>query len=116
MHSWEYPEKELEKLKDPEIKIACLVNPSNPPSVALSTRERKKIIDIVKKENLNLMFITDDVYDTFVKGLPETFRVSLANLNDEAYTTISKALKEMAAEYLEDWGNRRRPGKILFVT
>jgi len=68
MHSWEYPDQELEKLKDPDIKIAYLVNPSNPPSVALSPRERKKIIDIIKKDNPNLMFITDDVYGTFVKG------------------------------------------------
>ena len=68
MHNWEYPDDELDKLKDPEIKIAYLVNPSNPPSVALSPRERKKIINIIKKDNPNLMFITDDVYGTFVKG------------------------------------------------
>lgn len=67
-HNWEYPDKELDKLKDPDIKVAFLVNPSNPPSVALSERERKKIVDIVKKDNPNLMFITDDVYGTFVNG------------------------------------------------
>ena len=68
MHNWEYPDKELDKLKDPEIRVAYLVNPSNPPSVALSPKERKKIIDIIKKDNPNLMFITDDVYGTFVDG------------------------------------------------
>ncbi len=68
MHNWEYPDEELDKLKNPQIKVAYLVNPSNPPSVALSTRERKKIIDIIKKDNPNLMFITDDVYGTFVNG------------------------------------------------
>ena len=68
MHNWEYPDKELDKLKNPQIKVAYLVNPSNPPSVALSTVERKKIIDIIKKDNPNLMFITDDVYGTFVNG------------------------------------------------
>ncbi len=67
-HSWEYPDKELEKLKDPDIKVAYLVNPSNPPSVALNDRERKIIINIVKKDNPNLIFITDDVYGTFVQG------------------------------------------------
>lgn len=67
-HSWEFPDKELEKLKDPDIKVAYLVNPSNPPSVALNDRERKKIIDIIKKDNPELMFITDDVYGTFVNG------------------------------------------------
>ncbi|MCF8234855.1 MAG: aspartate 4-decarboxylase [Bacteroidales bacterium] len=67
-HNWEYPDKELDKLKNPDIKVAFLVNPSNPPSVALSEQERKKIVDIVKKDNPNLMFITDDVYGTFVNG------------------------------------------------
>jgi len=68
MHNWEYPDQELDKLKDPQIKVAYLVNPSNPPSVALSAKERKKIIGIIKKDNPNLMFITDDVYGTFVNG------------------------------------------------
>ncbi len=68
MHNWEYPDKELDKLKDPQIKVAYLVNPSNPPSVTLSAGERKKIIGIIKKDNPNLMFITDDVYGTFVEG------------------------------------------------
>ena len=75
-HNWEYPEKELDKLKDPEIKVAFLVNPSNPPSVALNPPERKKIIEIVKNENPNLMFITDDVYGTFVSG----FRSLMADI------------------------------------
>ena len=30
---WQFPASELKKLEDPEIKIFCLVNPSNPPSV-----------------------------------------------------------------------------------
>ena len=75
-HNWEYPEKELDKLKDPEIKVAFLVNPSNPPSVSLNPPERKKIIEIVKNENPNLMFITDDVYGTFVSG----FRSLMADI------------------------------------
>ncbi len=67
-HSWEYPDEELDKLKDPEIKVAFLVNPSNPPSYALNQRERKNIINTIKNENPHLMFITDDVYGTFVPG------------------------------------------------
>lgn len=67
-HQWDYPDKELNKLKDPDIKVAFLVNPSNPPSYALSDRERKKVIQIIKKDNPGLMFITDDVYGTFVNG------------------------------------------------
>ncbi len=67
-HQWDYPDKELDKLKDPDIKVAFLVNPSNPPSYALSDRERNKIIQVIKKDNPGLMFITDDVYGTFVNG------------------------------------------------
>lgn len=67
-HQWDYPDRELDKLKDPDIKVAFLVNPSNPPSYALSDRERKRIIQIVEKDNPGLMFITDDVYGTFVNG------------------------------------------------
>ena len=33
---WQFPAAELEKLKDPAIKIFCLVNPSNPPSTKMS--------------------------------------------------------------------------------
>lgn len=33
LHTWQYPDSELEKLRDPSIKLLCLVNPSNPPSV-----------------------------------------------------------------------------------
>ncbi|MDE5018687.1 bifunctional aspartate transaminase/aspartate 4-decarboxylase, partial [Francisella tularensis subsp. holarctica] len=36
-------DKELEKLLDPTIKILCLVNPSNPPSVKISDLVLEKI-------------------------------------------------------------------------
>ncbi|MGV3487578.1 MAG: aspartate 4-decarboxylase [Tuberibacillus sp.] len=75
-HTWQYPDSELEKLKDPEIKALFLVNPSNPPSVALNEETRKRIIDIVKNHNPDLMIISDDVYGTFVNG----FRSLMADL------------------------------------
>lgn len=75
-HNWQYPEEELEKLKDTDIKVAFLVNPSNPPSFALSERETNTIVDIIKNDNPQLMFITDDVYGTFVPG----FRSLMAEL------------------------------------
>lgn len=34
-YTWQYPKSELEKLCDPNIKALFLVNPSNPPSVAI---------------------------------------------------------------------------------
>ncbi|MDE7414126.1 MAG: bifunctional aspartate transaminase/aspartate 4-decarboxylase [Muribaculaceae bacterium] len=66
-HLWQYPDSELNKLKDPEIKLLCLVNPSNPPSYKLSDHCLRKIVEIVKNDNPNLMIVTDDVYGTFAK-------------------------------------------------
>ena len=40
-HTWQYPENELDKLKDPSIKLLCLVNPSNPPSYSLDEATHK---------------------------------------------------------------------------
>ncbi|RNL86344.1 aspartate 4-decarboxylase [Sinomicrobium pectinilyticum] len=67
-HTWQYPDDEIDKLKDPDIKIAFVINPSNPPSTAIRPRALKHIVDIVNKDNPGLMVITDDVYGTFVPG------------------------------------------------
>ena len=47
-HSWQYPDEELNKLKDPSIRVLCLVNPSNPPSYTLDERTHQRIAEIVK--------------------------------------------------------------------
>ncbi|WP_092925298.1 aspartate 4-decarboxylase [Romboutsia hominis] len=65
-HTWQCTDKELEKLCDKDIKALFVVNPSNPPSVAISPESTSKIVDIVKNYNPNLMIISDDVYGTFV--------------------------------------------------
>ncbi len=67
LHIWQYPDSELDKLRDPSVKLLCLVNPSNPPSYKLSDHCMKRIVEIVKKDNPNLMIVTDDVYGTFAK-------------------------------------------------
>lgn len=67
-HLWQYPDSELDKLRDPSVKLLCLVNPSNPPSCKLSDRCMKRIVEIVKNDNPNLMIVTDDVYGTFAKN------------------------------------------------
>ena len=67
LHDWQYPDEEIDKLRDPAIKAVCITNPSNPPSVALSSHVLDRIVDVVKKDNPQLMIITDDVYGTFVK-------------------------------------------------
>jgi aspartate 4-decarboxylase len=67
-HTWQYPDEELEKLKDKDIKALFLVNPSNPPSVSIKKESIEQIVQIVKQDNPNLMIISDDVYGTFVEG------------------------------------------------
>ncbi len=67
LHTWQYPDSELDKLRDPAVKLLCLVNPSNPPSYKLDAECMRKIVDIVKHDNPNLMIVTDDVYGTFAK-------------------------------------------------
>jgi aspartate 4-decarboxylase len=75
-HTWQYSEKEIDKLLDPKIKAFFLVNPSNPPSVAVSDKIMKRIVKIVKTKRPDLIIITDDVYGTFVPG----FRSIMAEL------------------------------------
>ncbi len=76
VREWRYPEEEVAKLADPAVKLLCLVNPSNPPSLALSERVTEQIKAIVASSNPNLLIVTDDVYGTFVPG----FRTIAADL------------------------------------
>lgn len=80
-HTWQYPDSEIDKLKDPDIKVVFVVNPSNPASYAIHPRTTKRFIEIVKNDNPGLMVITDDVYGTFVPD----FRSWMAEL---PYNTI----------------------------
>ncbi|KAF5048698.1 Bifunctional aspartate aminotransferase and L-aspartate beta-decarboxylase [anaerobic digester metagenome] len=65
-HTWQYPEGELDKLRDTSIKALFVVNPNNPPSVAMKAETVKQLKDIVKNSNPDIMIISDDVYSTFV--------------------------------------------------
>ena len=67
-HTWQYPDAEIDKLADPNVKALFCVNPSNPPSVMLAPATLDRIATIVKEKNKNLTVITDDVYGTFVTG------------------------------------------------
>ena len=66
LHYWQYPDEEIDKLRDKDVKLLCVVNPSNPPSYTLSQHALDRIADVVHKDNHDLMIITDDVYGTFV--------------------------------------------------
>lgn len=79
--TWQYPSSEMDKLKDPTIKALFIVNPSNPPSVAMKEETIKELKNIVENHNPNLMIISDDVYGTFV----DNFRSIMADL---PYNTI----------------------------
>lgn len=67
-HTWQYETDELDKLADPSVKALFAINPSNPPSVMLSTDASKRIADIIATRNPGLAVVTDDVYGTFVQG------------------------------------------------
>jgi len=79
--TWQYPASEMKKFCDPTIKALFIVNPSNPPSVAMKPETVKQLQDIVKGYNPDLMIISDDVYGTFV----DDFNSLLA---DFPYNTI----------------------------
>lgn len=66
-HLWQFPDEELEKIMDPSIRVLCLVNPSNPPSVAMRTSSLQKLQQVVEQNRPDLMIITDDVYAPFVE-------------------------------------------------
>ncbi len=66
--TWQYPESEMAKLKDTSIKAVFIVNPSNPPSVAIKHETVQYLKNIVANDHPNLMIISDDVYGTFVDG------------------------------------------------
>ncbi|MGH4121099.1 aspartate 4-decarboxylase [Clostridium sp.] len=80
-HTWQYPSIEIEKLQDTSIKALFIVNPSNPPSVAINIQTVDMLKEIVKINNPNLMIISDDVYGTFV----DNFHSLMADL---PYNTI----------------------------
>ena len=75
-HTWQYADKEIDKLANKKIKAFFLVNPSNPPSYAMRERSMKRLVRLVKTKRPDLIIITDDVYGTFVPG----FRSLMAEL------------------------------------
>src|SRR6476620_2033691 len=65
---FQFTEEEIKKLEDPKIKAFFVVNPSNPPGMALSKETIAKLANLVKTKRPDLMILTDDVYGTFVHG------------------------------------------------
>ena len=67
-HTWQYPDAEIDKLKDPSIKALFFVNPSNPPSVAMRATSMARLAKLIQNDRPDLIVVTDDVYGTFVPG------------------------------------------------
>ncbi|ALJ38460.1 bifunctional aspartate transaminase/aspartate 4-decarboxylase [Azospirillum brasilense] len=76
---WQYPDAELDKLKDPAVKVFFCVNPSNPPSVKMDDRSLDRIAAIVEGERKDLIILTDDVYGTFADDFRSLFAVCPGN-------------------------------------
>ncbi len=76
---WQYPDKEIDKLKDPKVKAFFLVHPSNPTSVAMHPETLKKIGDLVNKKRKDLILLTDDVYGTFVNDFKSLAAIAPKN-------------------------------------
>lgn len=70
---WQFSETEIAKLEDPAIRIFCLVNPSNPPSVKMSDKALGQLSDLVKNKRPDLFIVTDDVYATFADDFVSLF-------------------------------------------
>jgi aspartate 4-decarboxylase len=84
-HVWQFPDEEIDKLRDPSVKLLYCVNPTNPPSVRIAAETLDRIAEIVKNDNPDLMIITDDVYGTFING----FRSLMSALPHNTATVYS---------------------------
>ena len=80
-HTWQYPKSELDKLRDTSIKALFVVNPNNPPSVAMKPETVRLLKNIITDSNPDLMIISDDVYSTFVDNF-------ISIMADLPYNTI----------------------------
>jgi aspartate 4-decarboxylase len=78
-NNWQYPDSELEKLNDPDIKAFFLVNPANPASVSIAAESLEKIAQIVNTKRKDLIILTDDVYGTFVNGFKSLAAIAPQN-------------------------------------
>jgi len=66
-HNWRYPAAQIDKLRNPRVKVFLAVNPSNPTAVAMDAETLDQIGQIVR-DRPDLIVITDDVYAPFVDG------------------------------------------------
>ncbi len=75
MSGYQIPDRELEKLKNKDIKALFMVNPGNPTAVKWNEQTLKKLKEIVKENRRDLIIITDDVYATFAEDFKSVYSV-----------------------------------------
>jgi aspartate 4-decarboxylase len=75
---WRYPGAEVDKLRDPRVKLFLAVNPSNPTATAIDEATLARIAQIVR-ERPDLILVTDDVYAPFVEGFRSLASAAPAN-------------------------------------
>ncbi|MDQ7913167.1 bifunctional aspartate transaminase/aspartate 4-decarboxylase [Pseudomonas sp. 102515] len=71
--NWQYPDAELDKLRDPAVKIFFCINPSNPASVKMDDRSLATVARLVAESRPDLFILTDDVYGTFADDFRSLF-------------------------------------------
>jgi len=76
---WQYPECELDKLLDPQIKAFLVVNPGNPASVKIDKPGITRIAQIIATKRRDLIILTDDVYATFADDFVSLFAMCPQN-------------------------------------
>jgi aspartate 4-decarboxylase len=73
VHTWQFPDDEVDRLADPAIRALFIVNPSNPGSVAMQPSTLERLVAVVQDRNPGLLVVTDDVYGPFVQGYRSLF-------------------------------------------
>jgi len=57
-NKFQFTDEEIKKLEDPKVKAFFVVNPSNPPGMALSKETIAKLANLVKTKRPDLMILT----------------------------------------------------------
>lgn len=75
---WRYPAAELDRLRDPRVKLFLVVNPSNPTAMAMERAAVEQVAAILSARP-DLVVVTDDVYASFVEGFRSLAAVAPRN-------------------------------------
>ena len=62
-HTWQFSPEQIDKLRDPSIKLLVCINPTNPPSVRVSDDTVAQIKQIIAEDNPDLRDPSLDLYN-----------------------------------------------------